>query len=105
MYSHGVSTWRVTAVMGELCGFEVSSTQVSKLTAELDDEFEKWRNRPLLEILHLFTDVTYLKVRIDCKGMDCATLIAIGIRRDNGKRLVLSVSYTSSKPKFTGATS
>ncbi len=35
MYLQGVSTRRATTVMGELCGFEVSSTQVSKLTAEL----------------------------------------------------------------------
>jgi hypothetical protein len=38
MYLQGVSTRRVTTVMGELCGFEVSSTQVSNLTAELDAE-------------------------------------------------------------------
>lgn len=59
MYLQGVSTRRVTTVMGELCGFEISSTQVSKLTAELDLEFEKWRARPLPEISHLFTDATY----------------------------------------------
>jgi putative transposase len=56
MYLQGVSTRRVTTVMDELCGFEVSSTQVSKLTAELDEEFEKWSNRPLPEISHLLGD-------------------------------------------------
>jgi transposase-like protein len=83
--------------MGELCGFEVSSTQVSKLTAELDGEFEQWRGRPLPEISHLFADATYYKVRIDGNVRDCATLIAIGIRRDNGKRLVLGVSCALSE--------
>lgn len=97
MYLQGVSTRRVTTVMGELCGFEVSSTQVSKLTAELDGEFEKWRGRPLPEISHLFADATYYKVRIDGNVRDCATLIAIGIRRDNGKRLVLGVSCALSE--------
>ena len=97
MYLQGVSTRRVTTVMGELCGFEVSSTQVSNLTAELDAEFAKWRDRPLPEISHLFIDATYYKVRIDGNVRDCATLIAIGIRRDNGKRLVLGVSCALSE--------
>jgi putative transposase len=97
MYLQGVSTRRVTTVMGELCGFEVSSTQVSNLTAELDAEFAKWRDRPLPEIAHLFIDATYYKVRIDGVVRDCATLIAIGIRRDNGKRLVLGVSCALSE--------
>jgi transposase-like protein len=97
MYLQGVSTRRVSAVMGELCGFEVSSTQVSNLTAELDGEFEKWRNRPLPEISHLFADGTYYKVRIDGSVRDCATLLAIGIRRDNGKRLILGVSCAISE--------
>ena len=97
MYLQGVSTRRVTTVMGELCGFEVSSTQVSNLTAELDAEFIKWRDRPLPEISHLFIDATYYKVRIDGVVRDCATLIAIGIRRDNGKRLILGVSCALSE--------
>jgi transposase-like protein len=97
MYLQGVSTRRVTTVMGELCGFEVSSTQVSNLTAELDAEFAKWRDRQLPEISHLFIDATYYKVRIDGVVRDCATLVAIGIRRDNGKRLILGVSCALSE--------
>jgi len=97
MYIQGVSTRRVTKVMGELCGFDVSSTQVSNLTATLDEEFEKWRTRPLPEISHLFLDATYYKVRIAGNVRDCATLIAIGIRRDNGKRVILGVSCALSE--------
>ena len=100
MYIEGVSTRRVSKVMGELCGFEVSSTQVSNLTAELDAEFTKWRDRPLPEISHLFADATYYKVRIDGNVRDCATLIAIGIRRDNGKRIVLGVSCAISEAEI-----
>ena len=70
MYLQGVSTRRVKRVMEELCGMEVSSTQVSRLTAKLDESLEKWRNRPLPEISHLLLDATYIKVRIDSP---CAT--------------------------------
>lgn len=76
MYLQGVSTRRVITVMGELCGFEVSSTQVSKLMAELDGEFEKSRNRPLSEISHFFAAATYYKVRIDSNLRDYANFFA-----------------------------
>jgi putative transposase len=97
MYVEGVSTRRVTKVMQKLCGFEVSSGQVSKLTGELDVEFKKWRNRPLPEICYLTIDATFYKVRIDGVVRDCATLIAIGVRRDNGKRMILGVSCALSE--------
>lgn len=83
--------------MEELCGMEVSSTQVSRLTAKLDESLEKWRNRPLPEISHLLLDATFIKVRIDSSVRDCAVLIAIGIRRDNGKRMILGASTALSE--------
>jgi putative transposase len=92
MYLQGVSTRRVTKVMERLCGLEVSSTQVSRLTAELDETFEKWRGRPLPEIAHLIVDATYIKVRVDGSVRDCAVLTAIGVRRQDGKRMILGVS-------------
>lgn len=97
MYLQGVSTRRVEAVVKELCGLDISSTQVSRLTAELDAEFEKWRSRPLPEIAFLILDATYIKVRLDGAVRDCAILTAIGIRRDNSKRLVLGVSAAVSE--------
>ena len=42
MYLLGVSTRRVSEVMEQLCGLEVSLTQVSRLTAELDETFAQW---------------------------------------------------------------
>lgn len=97
MYVQGVSTRRVTKVMEDLCGFKVSSGQVSDLNKQLDEEFEKWRNRPLPEILYFTTDATYYKVRIDGIVRDCATLIATGVRRSDGKRIILGVSCALSE--------
>jgi putative transposase len=97
MYVEGVSTRRVTKIMEELCGFEVSSGQVSNLNKQLDVEFEKWRNRPLDQIAYMTLDATYYKVRIDGVVRDCATLIAYGIRRDDGKRMILGVSCALSE--------
>jgi putative transposase len=90
MYVQGVSTRKVTAVLQELCGLEVTSTQVSRATAELDQELEKWRTRPLGSFACLILDARYEKVRIDGTVRSCAVL-ALGIDAE-GKRAVLGVS-------------
>ena len=97
MYVEGVSTRRITKIMEELCGFEVSSGQVSNLNKLLDEDFEKWRSRPLPEIDFLSLDATYYKVRIDGVVRDCATLIAYGTRSLDGKRMILGVSCSLSE--------
>ena len=43
MYLSGVSTRKVADITEKLCGLEVSSTQVSRVTAELDEQFEQFR--------------------------------------------------------------
>lgn len=97
MYLQGVSTRRVSKVLEELCGLDITSTQVSRLTADLDTEFNLWRNRPLPEIAHLILDATYIKVRLNGSVRDCAALIAIGVRRDDSKRMILGVSCSLSE--------
>ncbi len=48
MYLHGTSTRKVGAIMEQICGGKgVSATYVSKCSAQLDEIFEQWRNRPL----------------------------------------------------------
>lgn len=69
----------------------------SRLTAKLDESLEKWRNRPLPEISHILLDATYVKVRVDSSVRDCALLVGIGIRRDNGKRMILGTSVALSE--------
>jgi putative transposase len=47
MYVQGVSTRKEAAITEQLCGFEVSSSQVSKAAALLDEQLKAWRQRPL----------------------------------------------------------
>ncbi|MBW6509869.1 MAG: transposase [Desulfuromonadales bacterium] len=47
MYIQGVSTRKVAKITEQLCGFEVTSSQVSRAAKELDGVLEQWRNRPL----------------------------------------------------------
>jgi transposase-like protein len=96
MYVQGVSTRKVTKVMEELCGLEVTSTQVSRAAAELDEQLEAWRNRPLGEIRYLILDARYEKVRHGGSVVPCALLSAIGVGPD-GKRSILGCSVSLSE--------
>jgi len=79
MYLKGVSTRKVRAVMEKLCGFDVTSTQVSRATGLLDEELEKWRNRPLDHTPFVQLDARYEKVRHGGSVINCAVLIATGV--------------------------
>jgi transposase-like protein len=96
MYVQGVSTRKVSAIVEQLCGHSVSSTQVSQCAAQLDAELETWRNRPLGCCPYVFIDARYEKVRQGGRLLDCAVLIALGIGLD-GKRSVLGVSVALSE--------
>lgn len=100
MYIQGVSTRKVTKVMEDLCGFEVSSGQVSALSAQLDEEFTNWRQRELPDIKHMTCDASYYKVRHNGVVRDCAVLIAIGVRAEDGKRMILGVSCKLSEAEI-----
>ncbi len=96
MYVQGVSTRKVTEVMKELCGLEVSSTQVSRATRLLDEELNGWRNRPLSEVPYVFLDARYEKIRHGGAVLSCAVLMAFGVD-ESGHRTVLGVSVSRSE--------
>ncbi len=93
MYVQGVSTRKVAAIVEQLCGSAVSSSQVSRAAARLDEILTTWRNRPLGEIAYLFLDARYETVREDGQLRDLAVLIAVGVTPD-GQRRVLGVSVS-----------
>lgn len=96
MYVQGVSTRKVTEITSELCGLEVSSSQVSRAAQLLDEELQSWRSRPLGKLPYLLLDARYEKVRHGGSVVDCAVLVATGVLPD-GKRTVLGVSVSLSE--------
>lgn len=96
MYVQGVSTRKVAKITAELCGLEVTSMQVSRAAALLDEELEIWRNRPIAQVEYLILDARYEKVRVDGSVRDCAVLVAIGVL-PSGSRSVLGVSVSLSE--------
>lgn len=91
MYIQGVSTRRVSKIVEVLCGFEVSQGQVSDAAKLLDEEIQKWRERPLGAFRYLILDATYEKVRMEGSVVSGAVLIAYGIDTQ-GFRRVLGIS-------------
>jgi len=96
MYVQGVSTRKVKAITEELCGLEISASQVSRATAQLDGVLQEWRERPLGEIRYLYLDALYEKVRQAGQVRDAAVLVATGIT-PAGERQVLGVSVSLSE--------
>lgn len=99
MYIQGVSTRKVSAILEELCGLQVNSTDVSRAAKLLDEEFVKWRTRPLGRYIYLILDARYEKVRQDGCVVDSAVLVAYGID-EKGFRHVLGVSVALSEAEI-----
>ena len=96
MYVQGVSTRKIARITGVLCGFNVSSSQVSEVSKKLDVHLSEWRDRPLEAYSQVLLDARYEKVRHGGQVVSCAVLIAVGID-EAGKRSVLGVSVKLSE--------
>jgi len=99
MYVQGVSTRRVTKILEELCGLEITSAQVSRAAGQLNDMLKTWRTRPLGPMAHIIIDARYEKVRTSGIVRSCAVFTAIGISHD-GKRSILGTSVSVSKAEI-----
>ncbi|MGI4791256.1 MAG: IS256 family transposase [Janthinobacterium lividum] len=96
MYVQGVSTRKVAAITEQLCGFAVSSTQVSQAAQQLDQTLEAWRQRPLAACPYVYLDARYERVRQGGLVQKAAVLVAVGVDA-SGKRSVLGVSVALSE--------
>ena len=99
MYVQGVSTRKVAAITERLCGIQVSASQVSRSAQQLDEELKAWRTRPLGEVVYVYLDARYEKVRQGGRVRDAAILMASGVKRD-GKRSILGISVSMSEAEL-----
>ena len=99
MYVQGVSTRKVAAITERVCGIQVSASQVSRSAQQLDEELKAWRTRPLGEVVYVYLDARYEKVRQGGRVRDAAILMASGVKRD-GKRSILGISVSMSEAEL-----
>lgn len=95
-YVQGVSTRKMAKLTQELCGLEVSSSEVSRAAQALDETLSAWRQRSLEAMPYVYLDARYEKVRHGGQVLDSAVQLAIGVDRQ-GQRSVLGVSVALSE--------
>jgi len=90
-YVQGVSTRKVKKITEQLCGLEISKSQVSRLSVRLNEEVEKWRNRKLeKEYRYLVVDARYEHIREEGAVQSGGVLLVVGISAE-GYREILGV--------------
>lgn len=91
MYFMGVSTRKVSRVLEEMGGFELSAATVSRVSVELDERLAEFRNRRLdgVDWPFLMVDACYTKVRRNGSVKSQAVLVVAGINGD-GRREILT---------------
>lgn len=99
MVVNGVSSRKVTHIVKQLCGEEVSKSFVSSLTSKLDPIVNEWANRPLNTVYYpyIFVDAMYIKVRENNQVVSKAVYIATAITEDNTREILgLRVDHVES---------
>ena len=98
MYVQGVSTRKMIEVLQKLVGPDgaISSTQISRCNAALDEGLAAWRERPLGNTPYVIFDARYERVRYGGQVINCAVLVALGIT-ETGHRRVIGVSVSLSE--------
>lgn len=89
MVVSGVSTRRVSLVVEQLCGTNISKSSVSDLCKDLDKSVKEFKDRPLEgNYPFLLVDATYFKVRDNHRVTSKALMIAFSIN-EKGKREIV----------------
>src|SRR5215218_6122132 len=97
-YVHGVSTRKVEELVKALGMGGISKSRVSELCEELDEEVERFRNRPLEGACpYVWIDATYVKARQDGRVSSTSVVIAVGVNGDTGEREVLGLDVGPSE--------
>lgn len=96
MVINGVSTRKVTNIVEQLCGENISKSFVSSLTQKLDPIVNEWNKRPLnvMYYPYIFVDAMYIKVREHNRVVSKAVYIATGITEKNTREILgMSVDH------------
>ncbi len=85
----GVSTRKVKRITEDLCGISVSKSTVSRLTTQLDEDLELWRNRPLdRHYPYVYADGIYGKVRSEGRIRSEVALVVMGVDAKGRRQLL-----------------
>ncbi len=90
-YINGVSTRKIDRLAKSLGIESISAGQVSAMNQGLNEQVEKFRNRPLEPVYpFIWVDALYEKVRLDGEILPVAVMVAFGVN-ESGKREILGI--------------
>jgi putative transposase len=96
-YIQGVSTRSVDALVQAMGMSGISSSQVSRLCAEIDDKIAAFLERPLEgDWPYLWLDATYVRCRSGGRVVSTAVIVAVAVNGD-GRREVLGIDIGPSE--------
>ncbi len=96
-YLQGVSTRKVQDVISRFGLENISASEVSRISKELDEKVKEFLERPIEgKIDYLFLDASYFKVRSNGRYINKALLIATGIHK-NGCREILTAKVEANE--------
>jgi transposase-like protein len=88
MFVSGTSTHKVGEVAQTLLGVAPSASSVSRLNQTLTEQFEAWRERPLLARYRiLYLDGVHFRVRHGTQTDSTIILTALGVDLDGNKEV------------------
>ena len=93
VYLSGSNTRRIRGALEPLLsGAALSKSTVSRLVLRLEESYRIWQRRDLAEeqIVYLYLDAIYPKVRSGGRVVSLAVLVALGVR-ENGEKVLLSL--------------
>jgi putative transposase len=98
----GVSTRKMAKLVAALGVKSLSKSQVSALCADLDEQVQAFRERPLTgKYPYVFLDAVYEKMRIGRTVISQACVVAYGVREDGARELIgLDIVDTESEPSW-----
>lgn len=100
-YINGVSTRKVEKLAKSLGIDSISSSQVSQITKELNDQVAAFRERPLQETYPvLWVDALYEKIRYGRHVKNMAVLVVVGVD-ETGRRDILAIEPMQEESEAT----
>lgn len=80
LYAKGVSLRDIEEVLKDLYGVKIDKNEISHLISKVNEEVEKWKNRPL-KPLYVFTyaDCLYIPIKDEIKSEKKAVYVIIGV--------------------------
>ena len=101
LYAKGMSTRDISDAMREIYGFTMSESYISRVTNEVEEEVEEWKNRPLKELyINVQIDCTFYSVKTNEEGGKQALYMITGINNEGIQEILGMYTSTRESSRF-----